>query len=80
MVVSPLPELDLNVLMRKRDPEDPGDVLVEEQIVDSMVYRMIRTPQRYDVIVAPNLYGDILSDAAAALVGGLAFVLQKACG
>ena len=36
-----------------------------------MIYRMIREPERYDVIVAPNLYGDILSDAAAALVGGL---------
>ncbi|MFN3979619.1 MAG: isocitrate/isopropylmalate dehydrogenase family protein [Caldilinea sp.] len=47
------------------------DVAVEEQIVDSMIYRMIREPERYDVIVAPNLYGDILSDAAAALVGGL---------
>lgn len=31
---------------------------------------MILDPQRYDVVVAPNLYGDILSDAAAALVGG----------
>jgi homoisocitrate dehydrogenase len=47
------------------------DVQVEEQLVDSMIYRMIREPQRYDVVVAPNLYGDILSDAAAALVGGL---------
>lgn len=47
------------------------DIAVEEQLVDSMVYRMIREPQRYDVVVAPNLYGDILSDAAAALVGGL---------
>jgi homoisocitrate dehydrogenase len=47
------------------------EVDVEEQLVDSMVYRMIREPQRYDVVVAPNLYGDILSDAAAALVGGL---------
>jgi homoisocitrate dehydrogenase len=44
---------------------------VEEQLVDSMAYRMIREPQHYDVVVAPNLYGDILSDAAAALVGGL---------
>jgi homoisocitrate dehydrogenase len=44
---------------------------VEEQLVDSMAYRMIREPQRYDVVLAPNLYGDILSDAAAALVGGL---------
>jgi homoisocitrate dehydrogenase len=47
------------------------DVKVEEQLVDSMIYRMIREPQRYDVVVAPNLYGDIISDAAAALVGGL---------
>lgn len=47
------------------------DIGVEEQLVDSMVYRMIREPQRYDVVVAPNLYGDIISDAAAALVGGL---------
>jgi homoisocitrate dehydrogenase len=47
------------------------NVEVEEQLVDSMVYRMIREAQRYDVVVAPNLYGDILSDGAAALVGGL---------
>ncbi len=47
------------------------DVQVEEQLVDSMIYRMILQPERYDVVVAPNLYGDILSDAAAALVGGL---------
>lgn len=50
------------------------DVAVEEQLVDSMIYRMIREPQRYDVVVAPNLYGDILSDGAAALVGGLGLV------
>lgn len=49
-------------------------IQVEEQLVDSMAYRMIREPQRYDVVVAPNLYGDILSDAAAALVGGLGLV------
>ncbi len=39
--------------------------------VDSMLYHMIQKPKRYDVVVAPNLYGDILSDGAAALVGGL---------
>jgi homoisocitrate dehydrogenase len=38
----------------------------EEQIVDSMLLKMIQYPERYDVIVAPNLYGDILSDGAAA--------------
>ena len=50
------------------------DVAVEEQIVDSMVYKLFRQPEAYDVIVAPNLYGDILSDGAAALVGSLGLV------
>lgn len=49
-------------------------VNVEEQIVDSMVYKLFRQPAYYDVIVAPNLYGDILSDGAAALVGSLGVV------
>jgi homoisocitrate dehydrogenase len=49
-------------------------VEVEEQIVDSMVYKLFRQPGDYDVIVAPNLYGDILSDGAAALVGSLGLV------
>ena len=48
-----------------------SQIEVEEQLVDSMAYRLILEPERYDVVVAPNLYGDILSDAAAALVGGL---------
>lgn len=47
---------------------------IEEQIVDSMVYKLFRQPETYDVIVAPNLYGDILSDGAAALVGSLGLV------
>ncbi len=51
-----------------------GAIEVEEQIVDSMVYKLFRQPQDYDVIVAPNLYGDILSDGAAALVGSLGLV------
>lgn len=53
--------------------KDAG-VKIEEQIVDSMVYKMFRQPADYDVIVAPNLYGDILSDGAAALVGSLGLV------
>lgn len=51
-----------------------GGVAIEEQIVDSMVYKLFRQPEYYDVIVAPNLYGDILSDGAAALVGSLGLV------
>ena len=50
------------------------DIQAEEQIVDSMVYKLFRQPEDYDVIVAPNLYGDILSDGAAALVGSLGVV------
>jgi len=46
----------------------------KEQIVDSMVYKMFRDPSEFDVVVAPNLYGDILSDGAAALVGSLGVV------
>ena len=56
------------------------EVEVEEQLVDSMAYRMILEPERYDVIVAPNLYGDILSDAGAAIVGGLGVVGSANCG
>ncbi|KAI4289908.1 MAG: hypothetical protein L6R35_000824 [Caloplaca aegaea] len=51
-----------------------ASIAVEEQIVDSMVYKLFRQPGIYDVIVAPNLYGDILSDGAAALVGSLGLV------
>ena len=49
-------------------------VRIEDQIVDSMIYKLFRQPQHYDVIVAPNLYGDLLSDGAAALVGSLGLV------
>ncbi|KAB8336895.1 hypothetical protein FH972_021202 [Carpinus fangiana] len=51
-----------------------ASVAQSEQIVDSMVYKLFRQPGQYDVIVAPNLYGDILSDGAAALVGSLGVV------
>lgn len=51
-----------------------ASVAVEEQIVDSMVYKLFRQPEHYDVVVAPNLYGDLLSDGAAALVGSLGLV------
>lgn len=50
------------------------DLHMNEQIVDSMVYKLFREPHIFDVVVAPNLYGDILSDGAAALVGSLGVV------
>ncbi|PHH69690.1 hypothetical protein CDD80_6564 [Ophiocordyceps camponoti-rufipedis] len=59
---------------RALNDEKFAKIEVDEQIVDSMVYKLFQQPQIYDVIVAPNLYGDILSDGAAALVGSLGLV------
>ncbi|MBU4492220.1 MAG: NAD-dependent isocitrate dehydrogenase [Euryarchaeota archaeon] len=42
-----------------------------EMLVDAMAYDLILHPQKYDIIVTTNLFGDILSDVAAAIVGGL---------
>ena len=43
----------------------------EDRIVDNMNMQLVQKPELYDVLVLPNLYGDILSDVAAGLVGGL---------
>ncbi|VUG16576.1 LYS12 [Brettanomyces bruxellensis] len=64
----------------KQDLAKYGSVEYKEQIVDSMVYKMFREPQIFDVVVAPNLYGDILSDGAAALVGSLGLVASANVG
>jgi 3-isopropylmalate dehydrogenase len=55
---------------RKLAPEFP-DVLLDDVIVDTMAMRLVRDPQSFDVIVTTNMFGDILSDEAAGLVGGL---------
>ena len=47
------------------------DVEVDEQLVDVAAMRLVMRPQAFDVILAPNLFGDILSDEAAGLVGGI---------
>src|SRR5262249_48032016 len=47
------------------------DVMFETFIVDDFARRLVADPQALDVVVLPNLYGDICSDAAAGLVGGL---------
>jgi isocitrate dehydrogenase (NAD+) len=46
-------------------------VIFEEALVDNMAMQLVQRPQNYDVIVLPNLYGDILSDLCAGLIGGL---------
>ena len=45
-----------------------------------MAYRMVREPTRWDVVVSTNLFGDILSDLAAALVGGLGLAASANVG
>jgi isocitrate dehydrogenase (NAD+) len=47
------------------------DIEFEDRIVDNMTMQLVKNPQQFDVIVCPNLYGDILSDLCAGLVGGL---------
>jgi isocitrate dehydrogenase (NAD+) len=51
--------------------KDYPDIEFEDRIVDNMCMQLIQKPELYDVIVLPNLYGDILSDLCAGLVGGL---------
>ena len=55
---------------RKVSAEFPA-IEFEDRIVDNMCMQLVQKPELYDVIVLPNLYGDILSDLAAGLVGGL---------
>ncbi|HPW77255.1 MAG: Isocitrate dehydrogenase (NADP) [Candidatus Omnitrophica bacterium ADurb.Bin292] len=47
------------------------DIEFEDRIVDNMCMQLVQKPEAYDVLVLPNLYGDILSDLCAGLVGGL---------
>ncbi len=51
--------------------EYDGRVVFEDRIVDNMCMQLVQKPELYDVLVLPNLYGDIISDLAAGLVGGL---------
>jgi isocitrate dehydrogenase (NAD+) len=48
-----------------------GRVEFEDRIVDNMCMQLVQKPELYDVMVLPNLYGDIVSDLCAGLVGGL---------
>jgi len=48
-----------------------GKMAFEEAIVDNMAMQLVQKPKNFDVLVLPNLYGDILSDLCAGLVGGL---------
>jgi isocitrate dehydrogenase (NAD+) len=51
--------------------EYEGRMAFEDRIVDNMAMQLVQKPEIYDVLVLPNLYGDIISDLCAGLVGGL---------
>ncbi len=51
--------------------QDYPDIEFRDALIDNLCMQLVRRPQEYDVIVAPNLYGDIISDLCAGLVGGL---------
>jgi isocitrate dehydrogenase (NAD+) len=54
--------------------EKHKDIAFSDIIVDAMSMKLVMNPEKYDVLVMPNLYGDILSDMAAGLIGGLGLV------
>src|SRR5487761_971355 len=54
--------------------QEYGEIIYEEAIVDNASMQLVMNPQRYDVLLLENLYGDILSDLCAGLVGGLGIV------
>ncbi len=56
---------------RQVGSEYAGRVAFEDKIVDNMAMQLVQKPQDYDILVLPNLYGDIISDLCAGLVGGL---------
>jgi isocitrate dehydrogenase (NAD+) len=55
----------------RRVAKEFPDIEFEDRIVDNMCMQLAQKPELYDVLVLPNLYGDIISDLAAGLVGGL---------
>jgi isocitrate dehydrogenase (NAD+) len=51
--------------------EENPDIEFDDRIVDNMCMQLVQRPEEYDVLVLPNLYGDIISDLAAGMIGGL---------
>ncbi|HMI28116.1 MAG TPA: isocitrate/isopropylmalate dehydrogenase family protein [Gaiellaceae bacterium] len=51
--------------------EQNNDIQFDDRIVDNMCMQLVQRPEEYDVLVLPNLYGDVLSDLCAGMIGGL---------
>ncbi len=54
--------------------EDYSDIKFDDKIVDAMCMKLVQNPKDFNVLVLPNLYGDIVSDMASGMVGGLGIV------
>ncbi|MEZ5100072.1 MAG: 3-isopropylmalate dehydrogenase [Thermoleophilia bacterium] len=59
---------------------DFPDVEIEHMLVDNVAMQLVQNPQRFDVLVCDNLFGDILSDEAAAVTGGLGLAASASLG
>lgn len=57
----------------KEVAKDFPEIEFDEGNIDAMTMWLLKNPERYDVLVAPNLYGDVISDLCAQMVGGLGF-------
>jgi len=55
----------------RRVAQDYPDIEFEDRIIDNLCNQLVSRPEEYDVIVLPNLYGDIVSDLGAGMIGGL---------
>jgi isocitrate dehydrogenase (NAD+) len=58
----------------RRVAADYPDIVADDKLVDNVCMQMVMRPQQFDVLLLENLYGDIMSDLAAGLVGGLGVV------
>jgi len=58
----------------EEDPTARDGVVFEDMQIDHLTAQLVRDPDRFDVLLLPNLYGDIISDLCAGLVGGLGLI------
>lgn len=60
--------------------KDYPDIIAEDKIVDNVCMQLVMHPQQFDVMVMPNLYGDIVSDLTSGLIGGLGLLPSSNLG
>src|SRR5258708_8367404 len=61
----------LFLAVARKVAEHNPDIEFEDRIVDNMCMQLVLRPKEYDILCCPNLYGDIISDLGAGMIGGL---------